>query len=98
LGRETSSIEGSGLGLIIARSLVSAMGGSLSVASTAGVGTQVVIDLPVAMDRPEADVALRLLYVEDNRINAILFQEAIRLRDRIGAGLAAAPTCRAPPA
>src|SRR6185436_3206418 len=39
LGRETSSIEGSGLGLIITRSLVVAMGGTLEVASRAGVGT-----------------------------------------------------------
>jgi signal transduction histidine kinase/ActR/RegA family two-component response regulator len=95
LGRETSSIEGTGLGLIIARSLTVAMGGTLHVASRAGVGTRVVVDLPIAQQttlpfaddapaRPPAPAAqapaLRMLYVEDNRINAILFEEALRLR------------------
>jgi signal transduction histidine kinase len=95
LGRETSSIEGTGLGLIIARSLTVAMGGTLQVASRAGVGTRVVLELPLAQQTPLpfADNAaatspkppvgvpvLRMLYVEDNRINAILFEEAVRLR------------------
>jgi PAS domain S-box-containing protein len=113
LGRETSTIEGTGLGLIIARSLARAMGATLHVASAAGVGTRVVIDLPIArqsllpftqpaeLDVAEAETdpvqtprapdapairpspALRMLYVEDNRINAILFEEAIRLRDDV---------------
>ncbi len=102
LGRETSAIEGSGLGLIIARSLAVAMGGQLVVQSRVGVGTQVMLELPMArqsalpFDAPEHDPAeqppaspddaaalLRLLYVEDNRINAILFEEAIRLRDDV---------------
>jgi signal transduction histidine kinase/ActR/RegA family two-component response regulator len=111
LGRETSTIEGSGLGLVIARSLALAMGGSLEVASAAGVGTRVIVELPLARqtelpfgaDTPAATAAtaplkgapdvttvpgLRLLYVEDNRINAILFEEAIRLRDGVELRLA----------
>lgn len=97
LGRETSAIEGTGLGLIIARSLTVAMGGTLQVASRAGVGTRVVVELPVAQQTtlpfaedppararppsPPLDApVLRMLYVEDNRINAILFEEAVRLR------------------
>ncbi|HEX6706965.1 MAG TPA: ATP-binding protein [Albitalea sp.] len=102
LGRETSTIEGTGLGLIIARSLAVAMGGSLQVASSAGVGTRVLIELPLARqsELPFAEPApapaapapapagLRLLYVEDNRINAILFEEAIRLRDGVELRLA----------
>jgi PAS domain S-box-containing protein len=107
LGRETSTIEGTGLGLIIARSLVEAMGGSIEVASRAGEGTRVVVELAMAQQTalPFADApavapptllapmpaieppapapALRLLYVEDNRINAILFEEALRLREGI---------------
>jgi len=93
LGRETSSIEGSGLGLVISRRLVEAMQGRMSIASEAGVGTQVCIELPAAQAEPQsAAVAspsrplplslspapLRLLYVEDNRINALLFEEALR--------------------
>ncbi|HEV7913657.1 MAG TPA: ATP-binding protein, partial [Albitalea sp.] len=100
LGRETSTIEGTGLGLIIARSLVTAMGGSLQVASRAGVGTRVVVELPLARQtelpfsaEPAAKAlppaaALRLLYVEDNPINAILFEEAIRLREGVELRLA----------
>ena len=91
LGRETSTIEGTGLGLIIARSLAQAIGGRLSVTSEAGRGTCVRVDLQRA-DAPAAvkisldgsaaaspNPALRMLYVEDNRINAILFEEAMRM-------------------
>ncbi|HEY0821798.1 MAG TPA: ATP-binding protein, partial [Rhizobacter sp.] len=96
LGRETSTIEGTGLGLIIARSLTQAIGGRLSIASRAGQGTSVRLDLqcadpPAAAAPATASVpapvlgrALRMLYVEDNRINAILFEEAMRLHgDRV---------------
>ncbi|WP_280150423.1 GAF domain-containing hybrid sensor histidine kinase/response regulator [Piscinibacter sp. XHJ-5] len=100
LGRETSTIEGTGLGLIIARSLAVAMGGSLQVASIAGVGTRVIVELPLARQTElpfsgepaaastvacatAAPPCLKLLYVEDNRINAILFEEAIRLREGV---------------
>lgn len=102
LGKETSTIEGTGLGLILARSLTVAMGGTLEVASSAGVGTRVMVELPAAQQAklpftapaptaaPSppasnacASPALRMLYVEDNRINAILFEEAIRLRDDV---------------
>ncbi|MEO8152335.1 MAG: PAS domain S-box protein [Rhizobacter sp.] len=91
LGRETSTIEGTGLGLIIARSLVQAIGGRLNVASEAGRGTCVRIDLqaadapvgvlpaPNAANDAPASHGLRMLYVEDNRINAILFEEAMRM-------------------
>ncbi len=99
LGYETSNVEGTGLGLIIARSLTQAIGGQLEVSSVAGHGTSVRIVLPradevaahplqaphaalaaVARATPGADThpALRMLYVEDNRINALLFEEALR--------------------
>ncbi|HEX3140469.1 MAG TPA: PAS domain S-box protein [Rhizobacter sp.] len=92
LGRETSSIEGTGLGLIIARSLVQANGGRLTIASEAGRGTCVRIELQCtdapagATLRPAGEAGgatatpgLRMLYVEDNRINALLFEEAMRM-------------------
>ncbi|MGY4829308.1 PAS domain S-box protein [Sphaerotilaceae bacterium SBD11-9] len=91
LGRETSSIEGTGLGLIIARSLAQAIGGGLSIESVAGRGTCVRIELqyaeapamaqeaqPAQIEVP-ASPGLRMLYVEDNRINALLFEEAMRM-------------------
>ncbi|RZL10042.1 MAG: PAS domain S-box protein [Rubrivivax sp.] len=137
LGRDTSPIEGSGLGLIITRSLLESMGGRLEIRSQPGVGTTVSITLPeapapsapaiIGLDRatpaaieasgrepcpalpsqadhchggPSAsdpspasqlatttqggtplraeDDPLRVMYVEDNRINALLFEEALR--------------------
>ena len=106
LGHETSAIEGTGLGLIITRSLVEAMGGSLDIESTLGQGTTVHLALALAAqakpmepqaqgpqhDRPHQPApgtasliqtthmtqVLRVLYVEDNRINAMLFEEALR--------------------
>lgn len=110
LGQDTSRIEGTGLGLIITRSLVEAMGGHLEIRSQPGDGTRVYVTLPAADDGLEmndnkdtapagasptvqepvaaapapsaractADDPLRIAYVEDNRINALLFQEALR--------------------
>jgi PAS domain S-box-containing protein len=83
LGRETSTIEGSGLGLVIARRLLDEMGGRLEVTSQVGRGTCMRITLPAAEsvggDEPESVApCLRVLYVEDNRVNALLFTEALR--------------------
>ena len=100
LGRETSAIEGTGLGLIIARSLMQAIGGDLQVTSALGHGTCVRLDMVCDLEpaasapapladgpgdaetapAPAARSALRMMYVEDNRINAILFEEALRIR------------------
>jgi len=96
LGKETSAIEGTGLGLIIARSLMQAIGGELAVSSRLGHGTCIALQLASDLEAPATDLAplaeatppapaaaeragLRMLYVEDNRINAILFEEALRL-------------------
>lgn len=105
LGQEASSIEGSGLGLLIARRLVEEMAGELTLKSVAGGGTLVRIELaraasaahdagetaPIATgaapvhdaQRGAQQPTLRMLYVEDNRINAILFEEAMRMRSGI---------------
>ncbi len=97
LGRETSTIEGTGLGLIISRSLIQAIGGRLEVSSEMGRGTCVRIQLQAAdappnsaaeapveaavVVQPLAKNGLRMLYVEDNRLNAILFEEAMRMHN-----------------
>ena len=118
LCHESSPIEGSGLGLEIARRLVETMGGQLTLSSVPASGTLVRIALPrTEAPRSAADAAaapavaasrawtqtvpvaaatadapadtvpaapgLRILYVEDNRINAILFEEAVRMRGGI---------------
>jgi len=124
LGRETSHTEGTGLGLIITRSLIDAMGGRMDIRSQPGAGTRVSILLPVvgrstpfateqapdsaypplseADQQPEPTLPstemtsdanhalppLRVLYVEDNRINAMLFEEALRPYPQIELNLA----------
>ncbi len=83
LGWETSDVQGTGLGLIVARALVERMGGSLSLSSHPAAGTQAVVELPCAGLRPTGDdtaaaSVIDVLYVEDNRVNALLFSEAMR--------------------
>lgn len=90
LGRETSSTEGSGLELMVARALVESMGGRLTLSSRTGAGTRAVVELPrappgqVVTSAPAASASdraiagVRVLYVEDNRVNALLFCEALR--------------------
>ena len=48
LGRESGEIKGTGLGLVVSRQLVEAMGGKLGVASELNVGSTFWIDLPAA--------------------------------------------------
>jgi PAS domain S-box-containing protein len=121
LGRDTTTIEGSGLGLLITQSLIAAMGGQIDIHSEPGIGTRIAFMLPRASNAPDiglqepsqasveglsdtvplptqtqstppmsasstapspshhnAQHPLRVLYVEDNRINALLFEEALR--------------------
>jgi len=95
LGHEGSDVEGSGLGLLIARRLVEAMGGTLAMASTPGAGTRVTVWLPRAMPataevspplpaaspgvaQAPAGARRRVLYVEDNALNVLLFEEVLR--------------------
>ena len=96
LGAETSGVEGTGLGLVIARQLVEAMHGELSVDSVPGEGSVFTATLPQAhaadshrAAEPEAVIAspasalvspMLLLYVEDNPANVTLMQQALQLR------------------
>ena len=49
LGQETGEVEGTGLGLVVSKSLVEAMGGHLGVASEVGRGSTFWVELPVAV-------------------------------------------------
>ncbi|WP_372527909.1 ATP-binding protein [Piscinibacter sp.] len=95
LGAEQSRTEGSGLGLVISRRLVEAMGGALSVHSELDVGSTFSIELPagegsagVAAQVPFArtapaglpDVPRDVLYIEDEPLNAVLMKEVFRSR------------------
>ena len=48
LGREHTGVEGTGIGLVVSRSLVELMGGHISVISEPGLGSEFVVVLPVA--------------------------------------------------
>jgi len=93
LGAENSAIPGSGLGLVIAKSLAEAMHCQLSAASTAD-GTRFSLRMPrMAADSAGAQLAepslqprlhdaaapapATLLYIEDDPVNALLFTEAL---------------------
>ena len=98
LGREASRVEGTGIGLVITRSLVELMGGVLTVRSEPGRGSEFIVDLPVA--RPAAavpvapasahmavvtrtDVSGRVLYIEDDEVNRVLMQAYLALRPNV---------------
>lgn len=57
LGIESEGIEGAGIGLVIVKGLTQAMGGTISVSSTPGEGTQFQLVLPSAVPHEPASLA-----------------------------------------
>ena len=92
LGAEHSGVEGTGIGLVLTRQLVQAMGGELAVESAPGQGTRATITLPwaaapQALAAPRWPVAasssaarLDVLYAEDNDVNIELMSQLVKLR------------------
>jgi signal transduction histidine kinase len=91
LGAEATKVQGVGLGLVITKQLVEAMGGDIHVTSTAGLGTRFVFHLPLAKQPAPSDVGTlpldlpsrwdtgqtySVLYVEDDEVNQILMEQA----------------------
>ncbi len=94
LARADSGLEGAGLGLAMAKSLIELMGGQISAGTVQGVGSTFKIELPVAIadagqvatetqylsvkDIAPAQPAWRLLIVDDNADNRLLLETMLR--------------------
>ncbi|WP_374675450.1 ATP-binding protein [Ideonella sp.] len=93
LGRESSGKPGAGIGLVVTRTLVSLMQGQMNVRSTAGVGSEFTVTLPLSQapadaERPPEPVdeaaaagrSRRLLYIEDDAVNALVMAALVGRR------------------
>ena len=94
LGQESSTEEGTGIGLVVTKQLVELMGGTIGVDSTVGLGTTFWVEfqasrapelhleegevLPVVQENQESQRTL--LYVEDNPANLALVEQLIARR------------------
>lgn len=98
LGRETSSIEGTGIGLVISRRLAELMGGTLRADSPQGAGAVFTLTLPmadtaatpptVAADTAAAPYRRRLVhYIEDHPINVEVMRGVLAQRPQIELGV-----------
>jgi CheY-like chemotaxis protein len=94
LGRESSGIEGTGIGLVISQRLAELMGGSISVRSEAGQGSTFTVHLPAAAAAaaplaPQAGKRAALYqqrlvhYVEDNETNVEVMRGVLGQREQI---------------
>ncbi|MFB9321735.1 ATP-binding protein [Cryptosporangium minutisporangium] len=97
LGAERTGVEGTGLGLSLAKSLMDAMGARISLSSIEGIGTTFYLDLPAMAAVPDGDQPVVLdagpngpslatttvLYVEDNPANVTLVQRVLRKREKL---------------
>ena len=91
----TNKIQGTGLGMAIAKNLVEAMGGTIDVESELGQGScfEVLIDLRIAEDRSVSSTVqeekneqndnifqgMRFLCAEDNELNAEILTELLKI-------------------
>lgn len=94
LGAESSDIEGTGLGLVVCKTLMEKLGGKIAFDSKPGIGSTFWVDFPVVSEEKTVDPVqikaehpLRLsfeknenvlLYVEDNQANLSLMKNIVK--------------------
>ncbi len=96
LGRERTSLEGTGIGLVISRRLAEVMGGSIRVKSVPGEGSSFILKLPKAIDPDTvrsmldefesmpADYHRRIVhYIEDNETNVEVMRGILAQRQQV---------------
>jgi len=96
LGAERGQVEGSGIGLVITKRIVEAMGGSIGFDSIVGQGSTFWVEFPVAIDAMPKAVAAPapviaetraarsyVLYIEDNPMNQRLMQQIFASRKHL---------------
>ena len=98
LGLESAPIEGTGIGLTIAKKLAEQMGGTIGVQSEPGCGSEFTVSLPLAGKTAQevvvpsavdgstderSDVYGTVLYVEDNPANYAVVEAVLRLRPNV---------------
>ena len=96
LGRERSTQEGTGIGLVISQRLAELMGGSLRARSIAGEGSSFIVTLPRAADSDTVPSDLdglatgdpgyhrrTVLYIEDNETNVEVMRGILAQRPQV---------------
>ena len=80
LGAEASGVAGTGLGLVLSRALVTAMGGTLDASSRVGAGMVLTVELPTAAPRQTNQQTRRVVHVTADPSAATLVAQALRVR------------------